>query len=159
MLNQGCTCDALARANDEIARLTNLRLDEAIADIRERLGEMAWGIGLPSPFVTFMPGDKEPQPLALNEHQAIRILECIFDKLRRDGPPDYVTRYRRERDAAESTLATVREENERLRRALESLLDDDELALHDAATLAIGRNCSTCQNVAKARAALGTRSE
>ena len=41
-----------------------------------------------------------------------------------------------------------------LREALEALLDDDELALHDRATLQSGRHCSTCQNVANARRVL-----
>src|SRR3990167_5237012 len=82
----GCTCDALERANARITELASANREEAFADIRERLGEMAWGIGLPTPFVTYNPADfANPTPLALNPDQAERIMECIFHKLQNQG--------------------------------------------------------------------------
>lgn len=86
-------------------------LEEAVANIRERLGEMAWGIGLPSPFVTWTPDGVKEVPL--NEDQAKRILESIFHQLRVDGPPDFVKEYRDRAEKAEALVETVERDRDR----------------------------------------------
>ena len=87
---------------------------EQMVNLREMIGEMSWGIGLPSPFVMVAPEqfDKridpstplpEPKEIALNEDQVRPIFEAIYQRLCQAYPLTFIER--REAQARNKALA------------------------------------------------------
>ena len=96
---------------------TGQTADEMIANVREIIGEMAWGVGLPSPFVMLEPilpmSEDAPvqvttKQIALRKEQIEPIFGAIYSRLLKDGPPDFVGKERERANKLEAQCAAMR---------------------------------------------------